>query len=108
MPTHTVPYALYSASTSLTQPYLETYLQGLGLNALLTRVALPLQPEVETRYTLATEPFQPILEVLANLERDDLSPLFKRLDLSNYIDAYGSHASLSTSIARSYSKTIIA
>ncbi|CAG8055755.1 unnamed protein product, partial [Penicillium salamii] len=31
----------------------------------------PLQQEAETRHTLATEPFQPILQVLADLERDD-------------------------------------
>lgn len=31
----------------------------------------PLQQEAETRHTLATEPFQPILKVLADLERDD-------------------------------------
>ncbi|OGE46554.1 hypothetical protein PENARI_c193G07384, partial [Penicillium arizonense] len=29
------------------------------------------QQEAETRHTLATEPFQPILKVLADLERDD-------------------------------------
>jgi hypothetical protein len=29
-----------------------------------------LQQEAETRHTLATEPFQPILKVLADLERD--------------------------------------
>ncbi|CAG7949921.1 unnamed protein product [Penicillium salamii] len=32
----------------------------------------PSQQEVDTRHTLATEPFQPILKVLADLERDDL------------------------------------
>ncbi|KAJ5041393.1 hypothetical protein NUH16_011169 [Penicillium rubens] len=31
----------------------------------------PSQHEEETRHTLATEPFQPTLEVLADLERDD-------------------------------------
>ncbi|CAP79399.1 hypothetical protein EN45_062380 [Penicillium chrysogenum] len=31
----------------------------------------PSQHEEETRHTLATEPFQPILNVLADLERDD-------------------------------------
>jgi hypothetical protein len=31
----------------------------------------PSQQEAGTRYTLATEPFQPILKVLADLERDD-------------------------------------
>ncbi|OQE07157.1 hypothetical protein PENFLA_c175G09380 [Penicillium flavigenum] len=31
----------------------------------------PSQHEEETRHTLATEPFQPILKVLAELERDD-------------------------------------
>ncbi|CAG8295812.1 unnamed protein product, partial [Penicillium salamii] len=31
----------------------------------------PLQQEADTRHTLATEPFQPILQVLADLERDD-------------------------------------
>jgi hypothetical protein len=31
----------------------------------------PLQQEAETRHTLATEPFQPILKVLADLESDD-------------------------------------
>ncbi|CAG7983673.1 unnamed protein product [Penicillium salamii] len=31
----------------------------------------PLQQEVETRHILATEPLQPILKVLADLERDD-------------------------------------
>ncbi|KAJ5037716.1 hypothetical protein NUH16_011315 [Penicillium rubens] len=31
----------------------------------------PLQQGAETRHTLATEPFQPILQVLADLERDD-------------------------------------
>ncbi|CAG8879632.1 unnamed protein product [Penicillium salamii] len=31
----------------------------------------PSQQEAETRHTLATEPFQPILKVLADLERDD-------------------------------------
>ncbi|KAJ5203012.1 hypothetical protein N7449_005091 [Penicillium cf. viridicatum] len=31
----------------------------------------PSQQEAETRHTLATEPFQPILQVLADLERDD-------------------------------------
>ncbi|KAJ5035198.1 hypothetical protein NUH16_005028 [Penicillium rubens] len=31
----------------------------------------PLQQEAETRHTLATEPFQPILNALADLERDD-------------------------------------
>ncbi|OGE46849.1 hypothetical protein PENARI_c099G01377 [Penicillium arizonense] len=31
----------------------------------------PSQQEAETRYALATEPFQPILKVLADLERDD-------------------------------------
>jgi hypothetical protein len=30
-----------------------------------------LQQEEETRHSLATEPFQPILKVLADLERDD-------------------------------------
>ncbi|KAJ5037736.1 hypothetical protein NUH16_011335 [Penicillium rubens] len=31
----------------------------------------PSQKEAESRHTLATEPFQPILKVLADLERDD-------------------------------------
>ncbi|KAK4862981.1 hypothetical protein LT330_010692 [Penicillium expansum] len=31
----------------------------------------PSQQEAETRHTLLTEPFQPILQVLADLERDD-------------------------------------
>ncbi|CAG7965698.1 unnamed protein product [Penicillium salamii] len=31
----------------------------------------PSQQEADTRHTLATEPFQPILQVLADLERDD-------------------------------------
>jgi hypothetical protein len=31
----------------------------------------PSQQEAETRHTLAAEPFQPILKVLADLERDD-------------------------------------
>ncbi|KAI3283423.1 hypothetical protein DTO002I6_9579 [Penicillium roqueforti] len=31
----------------------------------------PSQQETKTRHTLATEPFQPILQVLADLERDD-------------------------------------
>ncbi|KAK9847186.1 hypothetical protein MYU51_020349 [Penicillium brevicompactum] len=31
----------------------------------------PLQQEADRRHTLATEPFQPILKVLADLERDD-------------------------------------
>jgi hypothetical protein len=31
----------------------------------------PSQPEADKRLTLATEPFQPILQLLANLERDD-------------------------------------
>jgi hypothetical protein len=31
----------------------------------------PSQQEAETRYTLVTEPFQPILKVLADLQRDD-------------------------------------
>ncbi|OGE46011.1 hypothetical protein PENARI_c356G08184, partial [Penicillium arizonense] len=31
----------------------------------------PSQQEAETRHTLATEPFQPVLKVLADLERDD-------------------------------------
>ena len=30
-----------------------------------------MQKEAETRHILATEPFQPILKVLADLERDD-------------------------------------
>ena len=38
---------------------------------MLTIAALPFQQEAETRHTLATEPFQPILKVLADLERDD-------------------------------------
>ncbi|OGE46536.1 hypothetical protein PENARI_c203G08585, partial [Penicillium arizonense] len=31
----------------------------------------PSQQQTETRHTLATEPFQPTLKVLADLERDD-------------------------------------
>ncbi|KAI3281346.1 hypothetical protein DTO002I6_9845 [Penicillium roqueforti] len=31
----------------------------------------PLQQEADRRHTLATEPFQPTLKVLADLERDD-------------------------------------
>ncbi|OGE46835.1 hypothetical protein PENARI_c102G12309 [Penicillium arizonense] len=63
---------------------------------------LSLSPqEAETRHTLATEPFQPILKVLADLERDDPKPPFPRLDLSDTIDAYGSRACPNTSSARS-------
>ncbi|CAG8044776.1 unnamed protein product, partial [Penicillium nalgiovense] len=58
----------------------------------------PSQQEAETRHTLATEPFQPILQVLAGLERDDpkfafpaarLVGLYRRLwesCLSKHID----------------------
>jgi hypothetical protein len=35
-----------------------------------------LQQEAETRHTLATEPFQPILKVLADLERDETNFAF--------------------------------
>ncbi|KAI2707446.1 hypothetical protein CBS147333_9890 [Penicillium roqueforti] len=56
------------------------------------------QQEVETRHILATEPFQPILKVLADLERDDpkfafpaaqLVGLYRRIwesCVSKYID----------------------
>jgi hypothetical protein len=37
----------------------------------LNFAALSSQQEADTRNTLATEPFQPILKVLADLERDD-------------------------------------
>ncbi|CAP78975.1 hypothetical protein PCH_Pc03g00130 [Penicillium rubens Wisconsin 54-1255] len=58
----------------------------------------PLQHEEVTRHTLATEPFQPILKVLADLERDNpkfalpaarLVGLYRRLwesCVSKYID----------------------
>ncbi|CAG8139765.1 unnamed protein product [Penicillium nalgiovense] len=36
----------------------------------------PSQQEAETRHTLTTEPFQPILKVLADLERDDPKLVF--------------------------------
>ncbi|OGE46631.1 hypothetical protein PENARI_c159G09657 [Penicillium arizonense] len=63
-----------------------------------TPMLSPSQQEAETRHTLVTEPFQPILKVLADLERDDpkfafpaarLVGLYRRLwesCLSKHID----------------------
>jgi hypothetical protein len=64
----------------------------------LTIVPSPSQYKEETRYTLATVPFQPVLKVVADLERDDpkfafpaarLVGLYRRLwesCVSKYID----------------------
>jgi hypothetical protein len=48
---------------------------------LLTTQLSPSQQEAVTRHTLATEPFQPILKVLADLERDDPKSAFPAAQL---------------------------
>ncbi|KAJ5037750.1 hypothetical protein NUH16_011349 [Penicillium rubens] len=67
----------------------------------------PLQQEAETRHTLATEPFQPILKALADLERDDAKFAFPAAHLLDSVDEYGSHACSSTWMVRSYSRATL-
>ncbi|KAJ9481252.1 hypothetical protein VN97_g12239 [Penicillium thymicola] len=79
----------------------ELTILGENDNSLETSDHVPLtssQQNADTRHTLATEPFQPILKVLADLERDDpkfafpagrLVGLYRRLwesCVSKYID----------------------
>ncbi|CRL30938.1 unnamed protein product [Penicillium camemberti] len=67
---------------------------------------IPLQ-KAKTRHTLTTEPFQPILKALADLERDDPKFAFPAAHLLGSVDDYGSHACPSTWMVRSYSRATL-